>query len=253
MTFDVTTMLYQLANFAILLVLLRIFLYRPVLKVMDERAEMTAAPLLEARRLVAEAEAERAALQHERAVLEQDRAQRLAAVGHEVAELRTRRLEELEREVHAARLAAMESVERGVQQVTERLYGGIASLVVDEVRHALTDLAATELEDQAWSRFADRLLSLPPGQRRELAAAAREHGVRVVTSRALSAEVMVRARATLGEVLEVDPDAPTFVTDPAAVLGVALEAGGMRLDGTAAARLERLETAFTAALRGPTP
>src|SRR5690606_36704063 len=103
MSLDWTSVLIQLANFALLVVLLRIFLYRPVLRVMDERAEATAAPLREARRLAEEAAQEREALREERASLDRELTERLAAADRELASLRRTRLEEIERETKAAR------------------------------------------------------------------------------------------------------------------------------------------------------
>src|SRR5690606_21218325 len=127
MTIDWTSVLFQLANFALLIVLLRIFLYKPVLRVMDERAELTSAPLLEARRLAAEAAGEREALRRERAAFEMERAGRSSAVEHGVDEPRRSRMAELEVEAAAARTAAAESVDRSVQRVGDRLRTGVAN------------------------------------------------------------------------------------------------------------------------------
>lgn len=253
MTIDWTSVLIQLANFALLVVLLRIFLYRPVLKVMDERAELTAAPLREARRLAEEAEQDRAAMKLERASLEQERVELLTAERLELEHLRGRRLEELEHEVRAKRAAAFESVERSLERATGRLHSGVANIVVDEVRHTLADLSGADLDAQAWLRFAERLPTLPAEQRAEFAHAARVHGVRVVTPRPLPSEVAEAARTTLTELLGGEAgsasDAVTFAIDPDLLLGVALEAGGLRLDGTASARLEALETTLVDAVR----
>lgn len=247
MTFDFTTLLIQLANFALLVVLLRIFLYKPVLRIMEEREELTAAPLREARRLAAEAEDEREALRRQRAAWEQERLELLTAAAREAEELRERRLDELDRESEAKRAAAAESVEQQVGRVTDRLRSSLAHIVVDELRQTVAATAGAELETPAWHRFEERLRTLPDEERAKLAAAAHTSGVTVITPRALSSETATAARSALGEVLGASD--VTFRVDPDRLMGVAIEAGGVRLDGTAAARLTALESDFARIIR----
>jgi len=246
---DLRTILFQLANFVLLVVLLRIFLYKPVLQVMDERAEATAAPLREARRLVEEAQQEREALTLERAELDQRRAEHLAAAARDAERLRQERLEAVEREAAALRTAATEAAQRSIARLSDRLHGGVADLVVEEVRHTLGELTGADLDAQAWTRFEAMVRALPAEKLGELASAAREHGTRVVTPRELPPDVETTARTTLAGLLGVPAEHVTFTTDPDVVLGVALESGGLRLDGTASARLEALGSAFADVLR----
>lgn len=249
MELDLRTILFQLANFALLLVLLRVFLYKPVLKVMDERAEATAAPLREARRLVEEAQQEREAAALERAQLDRIRAEHLAAAARDAERVRHERLEAVEREAAALRTAASEAAERSLARLSDRLHAGVAELVVEEVRHTLGELADADLDAQSWTRFEAMLRALPETKLGELATVAREHGARVVTPRELPSELATMARTALAELLGVTAERVTFATDPDVVLGVALEAGGLRLDGTASARLEALGAAFADVLR----
>lgn len=254
MTFDLTTLLFQLANFALLVVLLRLFLYRPVLEVMDQRAEATAAPLREARRLVEEAEQEREALRLERAAYERDSTERLAALEREMERRRQQRLDELEREVQAKRSAAMESIDRAVERATERLTASLANLVVAEVRHSLSELAGADLDEAVWARFEQRLRDLSDEERAALAAGARATGVRVITPRPLPDKLEERVRQSLTSLLGAEHPLPaervTFAVDDELILGIALEAGGLRIDGTASARLEALEATFHRVLEG---
>lgn len=245
MTIDWFTLAAQLFNFVLLLVLLRVFLYRPVLNVMAERERRATAPLHEARRLAAEAAAEREALRRERAAFERERAERLAAVVREAEEKREQQLEAVERKMAEIRLAAAEAVKRDVGRVADELRARLSDLVVDEVRQTLAAIAGAELDEPAWARFEEHLRALPAEQRAKLAAAARG-GVRVVTPRPLPAASADAARSALAELLGADD--VRFATDPDLLLGVALEAGGLRLDGTAVARLAALERSFADAL-----
>ncbi|HLT02452.1 MAG TPA: hypothetical protein VK001_09740 [Geminicoccaceae bacterium] len=245
MTVDWFTLAAQLVNFALLLVLLRVFLYRPVLNVMAAREELAAAPLREARRVAEESAKEREALQHERAAFEHERIERLARAAREAEEKREQLLEAVEREAAELRRAAAAAVEREVGRVADEMRVRLSNLVIDEVRRTLASLAGAELDQPAWARFEERLRALPAEQRRKLAAAAAGE-VKVVTPRPLPAATSEAARAALTEVLGVER--VRFATDPDLLLGVALEAGGLRLDGAAVVRLEALERSFAAAL-----
>jgi len=245
MTLDWFTLAAQLVNFALLLVLLRVFLYGPLLRVMDEREKRTAAPLHEARRLADEAAAEHAALQRERETFERERGEHLAAAMREADETREQRLAAIEREANELRVAAVEAVERDVGRVAGELMTRVSKLVVDEVRATVASVAGNELDHSAWARFEERLRALPREQRIRLAEAA-QGAVMVVTPRPLASTSADKARSALRELLDVRD--VSFTTDPDLLLGVALEAGGLRLDGTAVARLETLERSFATAL-----
>ena len=245
MAVDWFTLAAQLFNFALLLVLLRVFLYRPVLDLMAERERRTAAPLVEARRLADEAAAEREALQRHKEAFERERAERLEAAMSEIEDKRAQRLAAIDRETEERRLAAADALERDVRRVADALLTRVSGLVVDEVRIALASVAGAELDQPAWARFEERLRALPAEQRARLAEAARGT-VTVMTPRPLPPATADAARVALLELLGARQ--VTFATDPDLLLGVALDAGGLRLDGTIAVRLEALERSFATAL-----
>ncbi len=246
MTVDWLTLVAQLFNFALLLVLLRIFLYRPVLAIMDEREALATSVLDEARTLQAEAEAERVALAAERDAAASERAARREALGVELEQLRRERVDAVTREAAALRTATAEALEQEVDRTTDRLRTGLSSIVLEEVRQTLTWLAGAELEQQAVSRFLSRLGELPEAQRTELKAAAAEGAVRLTTAQPLADGMRDVVRRVVADVLgATDVD---FRTDEALMVGALLETGGLRLDGSAAARLETLSERFADAL-----
>ena len=249
MTFDPLTFLAQLLNFAALLVLLRAFLYRPVLAVMRRREEITAAALEEARRRKAEAEEERRALAAEREAEARERAARLATLEEEVERLRRERLEAVDREAREARAARSEALAREVERAVARLAPELARLVVDEVSETIDWLSGADADGLAVARFLERLRGLPPGRREELRSAAGAGPVRLVTARALEGPAADEARRAVADALGVD--CVELATDPGLLAGAALEAGGLRLDGSAAARLAALPERFARARAGP--
>jgi F-type H+-transporting ATPase subunit b len=246
MTLDPLTLLAQLLNFAVLLVLLRVFLYKPVLETMRKREELASAALAEARRLREEAEVERRALAAERAAEERERALRMAALDAEVERLRTERLGAVEREAQQARAARLEALAQEVERVSSRLGPELARLVLDEVGETVGWLTGAEADDLALARFVERLRGLPAERREELRAAALGGAVRLVTARPPSAAAAEEARRAVTEVLGAVQ--LELAVDPELVLGAVLQAGGLSVDGSAAARLTALEERFAAAL-----
>ena len=246
MTFDWFTLLAQLFNFALLLVLLRIFLYRPLLAAISERETLATSALDDARKMQAEAEVERQALAALRAEEEAERDARRAALAEELERLRQERLDSVAREVERLRATTLEALEHEVDRTLDRLRTSLANIVLDEVRLIMEWLADEELERQAVRRFLDRLRELPEDSRRELAGAAGSEGVRLTTAHPLDEPARAEVRNVVAQVLGVHD--VRFEEDERLVLGAVMDAGGKRLDGSAAARLETLGDRFAHAL-----
>lgn len=267
MSVDWFTLVAQLLNFVLLLVLLRVFLYKPVLAAMDERAALTTAALTEARERSEAAAAELSALTAQRVALESEHAEALGAMARAIEAERQRRLAEVEQETAAARRARATALESELDGVTDRLRGGLADLVVDEVRASLTLLAGEEagadLGDRAVATFAARLRSLSAERLEQLRTAAAISAASRTTpspvaggptgaaatlrvAQPLGDGAASELRAVIRELLGIDE--VRVEVDPSVVLGAVLDVGGLRVDGSAAARLEALEAAFKEAL-----
>lgn len=163
----------------------------------------------------------------------------------EADEKRAQQIAAIEREADELRAAAAEALERDVERAANELLTRVARLVVDEVGATLASVAGAELDHAAWASFEERLRTLPPAQRTQLTEAAR-NTVRVLTPRPLSSATADAARSALRELL--DAQSVSFAVEPDLLLGAALEAGGMRVDGNARTRLEALERSFASAL-----
>ncbi len=245
MTFDWFTLLAQIFNFALLLVLLRVFLYRPLLATMAEREALATSALTEARRLQAEAQQEREALAAQRAREDAGRAARRAELSEELERLRRERTLAVSRETEALREAAIEALDREVGATLGRLRTDVAGIVLDEVRETLAWLSGHDLEARAVERFLRRLHELPETERRELAEAAGSD-VRFQTAHTLDGGTRDEVVRAVSEVLGASE--VSFETDERLVLGAVLIAGGVRVDGSASARLEALRERFARVL-----
>lgn len=257
MTIDLFTLGAQLVNFALLLLLLRVFLFRPIQRVMRDRAEGIARDLAEAHAARAEAEAQARALDLDRERFEAERQERLAALEVEVAGERDERLGAVADEAEKVRVAWRVEFEREREALAEDVRAAAATVLRDALERGWRELADEDLEAHALTAFARRLADLDADDRAALADAVRAGPVRFTTAfeatEAQRAALRVATREAVAAVLRdeggataADPlDAATFVRDPDLLAGVRLRAGDRRVGWTLRAHLEDLDRAWS--------
>ncbi len=224
---DAFTLLAQVFNFLVLVVLLRRLLFRPLLRVMDERErrfvqrhQEAEAGIRQAEELLARARAEQEEFEKTRSLL---RSQAEA----EAAEQRRHLLEEARAEVASRREEWLrtEALER--EATLRALRPRLASALGSLCRRALRDLADQDLEERMARRLAERLAGNPP-----LPSSA---PVRIATSCPLGEagrQALARALGT---------DRLEFVTREEALPGVRVRSGGWEVEWTLDSYLDRLE------------
>lgn len=236
MSIDWITVLAQLANFLLLVWLLRRFLYRPILDGIDRREaeiarRMAAAEVAREQALAAE---QRYVEQYEQSLSTQETmlARALAETEGERDQLMAdarERLEQERREWHR-------HLERERNDFVQRLQRAGALVLSELARRALHDLADEELEAGIARHVAGKLepmvgeLAAAAGDRREAVVASREH---------LSEAVEARLGADLEALL---PGIQThFVTDPEQSPGIVIQLGGARVDWTIDSYMDELD------------
>jgi F-type H+-transporting ATPase subunit b len=244
MGIDTFTLVAQIVNFVVLLVLLRAFLYRPIMRVMREREQRIADEHAAAEQAREEAEARAEALKREREELEEARRERLAEVEREAERLREERLAEVREEAEAARERWREALERERDELADAVRGGAAAVLADALRRGWRELADEDLEARAIEVFARRLGELDDEQRASLAEAARGGELVFTTAFEATDDRREALLAAVRESLLGDDDpapAADFERDPALIAGVTLRAGDLRVGWTARAQLDDLE------------
>ncbi len=270
MAIDGFTLVAQIVNFVLLLVLLRAFLYRPIKRVMAERERRIAEEHAAAERARTEAEARVAELQREREDLERHRRERLAEIEREAEAERERHLREARAEAEAARTAWREALAREQTDLADTVRQQVASVLADALRRGWRELADDDLEARAVRRFAQRLHDLDDTTRADLVAAVRDGHLTFATAFESSEEqreaLLAAVREAVGRAgattaagggrkqaraadAERAPDDARaldarFVRDPDLLAGVALRAGDVRIGWSARAQVEDLERAW---------
>jgi F-type H+-transporting ATPase subunit b len=230
MLIDWFTVGAQALNFAILVWLMKRFLYQPILDAIDAREARIAAELADAAARQAEAARERAEIRHKNEVFDQQRAALLSRATEEANAERQRLLE-------AARQAAAEFTSRREEALrTEagNLNQAIVRRAQDEVfaiaRQALQDLADTGLEQRMCDEFTRRLRALE-GDARNILAQALGSGTGPASLRSafdLPAPQRAAIEAAVHETFGPDI-ALRFETAPELVGGIELRANGQKV------------------------
>lgn len=245
MAIDWFTLVAQILNFVLLLVLLRLFLFKPVQRVMQAREQRIAEEHEAAKRALAEAEERAAALAAEREAFARERRERLAEVEREAEKLRDERLDEVEAEAEAAREAWREDLRRQTDDLTAAMRRETAEVLGDALRRGWRELADEDLEARALTTFARRLQALDDDTRRALAAAAESGPLRIATafepSESQRAELLQAIAEALGRDGDLEAD---FERDPELLAGVTLRAGDRRVGWSVRHQVEALRRAW---------
>ncbi|MCF3593976.1 F0F1 ATP synthase subunit B [Rhodobacteraceae bacterium LMO-12] len=236
MSIDWITVAAQIANFLVLVWLLKRFLYRPILDGIDAREREIAARMAEAATLCEAAEAAKAEHKAEIEGLQSGR-EDLLAQAREAAEaerdavLRQAR-ERLERE----RLAREEERIAETRRFRADLQHKGATALVALTRKALNDLAGETLEERIVARAATRLSQMTG----DLTAAAGDGREAVITTRDT---LRPQNRRQLEDQLKKAMPAieVTFKTDPGQSPGLNLRLGGAQLGWSVDSYVEGLQ------------
>jgi F-type H+-transporting ATPase subunit b len=154
---DWFTIIAQIINFLILVLLLRRFLYGPILRAMEEREAKIAARLQEAARREQEAEQETKTWRQKNQELETMREDLLRKAGQDAEDWRQNLIRKARQEVSDVRARWQQSLE----QEQEALLAEIRKRTIRQVhaiaRRALSDLANADLEHHLVEVFIRRL------------------------------------------------------------------------------------------------
>ena len=244
MSFDVTTFIFEIVNFLVLVWLLHRFLYRPVLGVIDRRRARIEQQIAEAREQREQA-----------AALEQQYQERLTGWAREREQAKA----DLQAEMQKERDAAMSRLRAELAQERERQAALHRQSEAERLRQAERDALTLALSFTArlLQRLADPALeaglvrvaladlaALPAEQRQGIAQALRNHGGPVVVATAFSLPQALRD--TVREALEAVTEAPleiTFTERADLVAGLRISGGHWELSANVAEELKFFEEA----------
>ncbi len=148
MLIDWFTVGAQALNFALLVLLMRRFLYKPILRAIDEREKRIARELADAAAQKEEASKQREDLQNEKEALDRTRDALLSKAKDEANAERKRLLDEAKRAADTLRAARAATLASEARTATQALCRRAGQEVFAIARKALADLATTSLEER---------------------------------------------------------------------------------------------------------
>jgi F-type H+-transporting ATPase subunit b len=157
MLIDWFTVAAQVVNFLILVWLLKHFLYRPILDAIDVREKRIARELADADAKKAEAQKERDEFRHKNEEFEQQRTALLNKATEEAKSERQRLLDEARKDADTLGAKRQEALRNDAHNLSQAISHRIQQEVFAISRKALTDLAATSLEERMADVFTRRL------------------------------------------------------------------------------------------------
>ncbi|MEW6523890.1 MAG: hypothetical protein AB1445_10055 [Bacillota bacterium] len=232
----------QLLNLALLVYLLKRFLFAPIASIMAERERRISHGLDQGRKLVAEGQALAAEYHQRLGDLEREK-ERLLQEARQLADAqRHELLAEARKEAEAAHRHFHQSLEQEKGMVLLHLQEEIISHACQLAQRVLAELADTALEEAALGVLVGRLHEAKTGHIELLKAGLATDPLMVVTTgRPLSPGARTRAEAAILQACR--PHVPTieFRADAGLVFGVAIQTTAASLEWNAAGYLRRVE------------
>ena len=231
MLIDWFTVVAQALNFAVLLWLMKRFLYRPVLDAIDAREKRIADGIADAAAKQAEAQGERDAFRGRNASFDRERDAMLARATDEVAVERRRLSDEAAAAATAEDTRRQDALGTEAAALRAALGSRTEQVVFEIVGKVLGDLATVTLEAQVCTVFLARLRALDGKARGDLAEAVRtaKDGAVVRSAFDLAPAQRSAIDQALHEVFGTMPPL-RFESAPDLVAGLELVVGGQKLD-----------------------
>ena len=230
MLIDGFTIFAQLVNFLILVWLLKRFLYKPILKAIDERERYIQLQVQEADLKKSNADNELLVYQRMNEAFEQQRQTQMANAVAEVDQERIRLLDLLQNEINSLRLHYLNLLQSENDHLSSEIIRRIQTEVFDIARKALRDLATVGLNEQMVEAFLNKLITLKPTEHDSIASCFVQVQNRVVirSSFALSPEMEEKVKTVIKSTFWVDP-VIKFEVDNLLISGISFSVGGFKV------------------------
>ncbi len=236
MHIDWLTVAAQIANFLVLVFLLKRFLYGPVTAAMARREQRIADRLAEAAARDETASQKAAEYARKLETFEHERARRVAEAEEAADRVHRERLEAARAEIEATEERWRADLAREQREFAGELRRELATTAQAIARRVLADLADADLEEHMVRMLLSRLDGLEPAVRGALA---HSEAITIATSR----ELQPARRAKVTEALHASLGAKTPVTyrqSADLVCGIEVLAGGQRIAWSVADYVEPL-------------
>ena len=236
MLIDWFTVIAQIVNFLVLVALMKRYLWKPLLRGIDDRENRIATSLADAERRSADAAERVRVLEAEKADLEQRCSMVLTEAKQSAEARRLQLLEQARAGIRALEKKWVDEIERQRTLFFDELRRHATAEILAITRTALHDLAGADLQTGALRVFLNRLQTLDPVLMKPMAAG----DISVFTPSELSQqarrEIASAVEARLGAAVPI-----RFETSESLAWGVDMRGSGLRVGWTSDTYLDALE------------
>ena len=238
------TLIAQVINFLVLMWLLKRYLYKPVLKAIDERENKIRAQLKDAENQKAEAKKEREEFLQKNETFDRQKNDRKQQMLADLEKEAQQRREQTRNEVNALR----EKLEKALEAEQRSKSLEISKKVTEEAfaiaRKTLTDIASGSLEEQTVKYFIQRIAMLSPEAKKQFMAAIHSGPVHIRSAFELSPAQRQDLKRSVSGILGSTYDFE-FTTAPELISGIELSANGYKLSWNISEYLSNLKNDFS--------
>ena len=233
MLIDWFTVGAQALNFAILVWLMKRFLYKPVIEAIAQREKRIASQLADAATKKAEAHKEQEEFQQKNKTFDAQRVELLRKATDDANAERTRLLDATRKTAEAESAKRALSLEADARHLDLAIIRRTQKEVFAITRKVLTDLAQTSLEERACAVFVGRLKGLDGAPKQDMAKALKASTAAEPALVHSAFELPPAQRAAIQSALDEILSAKIvlrFETAPELISGIALSANGQKLE-----------------------
>jgi len=224
------TVIAQIVNFLILVVLLKYLLYNRIVKAMDERKRKIQSRLKEAEEKEQAAEREAESLRQKNRDFDEQREKMLAQAKEEADARRKELTQEARQAVANLRSVWQEAIQREKESFVHDLRKMAATQVYTIARKAFEDLADAEPEGRMVDVFLARIQKIKKKERDALVASIKEAGNEIVIQSAFEITSKMRKKVTQALHRHLSGEiAPRYETTPDLIMGIELKTRGRKI------------------------
>jgi len=242
MKIDWFTFVAQIVNFLILVALLHHFLYKRILRAMDERQARIQSQLDNARQKEKEAEQEAEHLRQKKRDFEKEKENLFAEATEEVKQWKDKQLDQAKSETEQRKRHWLDSIDNEKSSFFKELRRRIVAMTYSLSRRALREMADTDLERQMTEVFFRKLkgIDAQEAERFQNAIDAAEGKVQVTTTESLPDSLRGKIVDGLKQQFK-NVHSVNFTTDPELAIGIQVMAYDRKLAWSLDAYLVPLE------------
>ncbi|MGN0919668.1 MAG: F0F1 ATP synthase subunit delta [Alphaproteobacteria bacterium] len=250
MGFDLVTFVAQIVNLFVLVWLLKRFLYRPILEVIEKRQQEIRNKIQNAEEMRLEAEKERKKWEAEKAAYESEHQKELSQIAQELDDKRKKGLEEIKSSLQRLRLKMQNDLSAEMTAFHSEIGDFIAKDFMHLSEQALKELSSCCPLDQAANLFLKNLEELNKKEIKKINTILKNQRVIIVnSSETLSKKQIQEITKSIQKVFVLSPKCKiNFQVVPELVLGLEMRVGDVSVDWSLKSYLDTLNANLDATL-----